>query len=139
MTELFGGTGGMDTQEYEVYSLIKYDLLNNPDFENKKFEVTNALHLLQTVFMWRVIIRLNKGNFWVRYNLPYETYCKLKPLPKSEKYRKVVNDLLKFREKFINLEPYHPSHLDDVTRGINSLFDLIKEYEQQKYGNQTIF
>jgi hypothetical protein len=76
--------------------------------------------------MWRAMIRLNDGKFWVKFNLPYENFASLSETPKNQKYKKVIDSLIEIYEEFQKLEPYHPSHLDDITRGINELFEIIE-------------
>jgi hypothetical protein len=114
--------GFLNTEELEnIYPLLE-------DLSQNHFEITNSIHLIQMVFMWRAMIRLNDGKFWVRFNLPYENFANLGEIPKNQKCKKIVESLLEIHSKFQKLEPYHPSHLDDITRGINQLFGIINQH-----------
>jgi hypothetical protein len=76
--------------------------------------------------MWRAMIRINNGEFWVKFQLPYEHFETLKAQPTNSQYTEIINDLFKIYTDFQILDAYHPSHLDDITRGINQLVDIIK-------------
>jgi hypothetical protein len=116
--------GFLNTEELENI----YPLLEDSNLSQNHFEITNSIHLIQMVFMWRAMIRLNDGKFWVRFNLPYENFANLGEIPKNQKCKKIVESLLEIHSKFQKLEPYHPSHLDDITRGINQLFGIINQH-----------
>ena len=121
----FKETGGLTNNELDMFNLITYDILQDDSYSKFHFELTNAFHLLQAVFMWRVVIRLSKGQFWVKSNLDYEQNTVLNPIPKSRNYQQLATNLLFLYNQFQELENYHPSHLDDIRRGINCIFEII--------------
>ena len=75
--------------------------------------------------MWRVMIRLSEGKFWMKYDLPCENNTKLEEISIPEKYKYIINNYLDLFAKFKKLEAYHPSHLDDFRRGVNQLIGII--------------
>ena len=120
-TSDFVKTGGLTTEELFLFNSLNYELLKLPEFAKKEVEISNAIHLIQVIFMWRSMIRLSEGKFWVKYDLPYENNFNLNDPPKNEKYKHIVDSYLQFYKEFQNLEPYHPYHLDDVKRALNLL------------------
>jgi len=127
-TSEFAKTGGLTVQELDIYKLANYDLVHDSDFKSEYCEICNAIHLIQAIFMSRPMIRLTEGKFWVKFDLPYEHNFPLKRPPHGSKYQKIIDDYLYFYTEFQKLEPYHPSHLDDVRRCINTLFEIISKH-----------
>jgi hypothetical protein len=132
MSQLSNSKNGFLTdEELKIFNYLKqtYSLMDDSKFRNHKFEITNAIHLIQLVFMWRAMIRLNNGEFWVKFQLPYERHEALRAQTINSQYQTIIRDLLKIYDDFQLLDNYHPSHLDDITRGINQLFDIINKVE----------
>ena len=130
-TSDFVKTGGLTIEELKIYNLLNYELLKLPEFKDKEVDISNAIHLIQAIFMARTMIRLTEGKFWVKYDLPYENNFELNDPPKIEKYNHIIDSYLQFYKEFQILEPYHPYHLDDIKRALNALWDIILQ-------NQTI-
>ena len=128
--------GGMTTEELNVFRRINYSILEDENFLDYKTEIINAIHLIQCVFMWRVVIRLSRGEFWVKSDLPYENNVEL-IRSSSEKYSDIVLYYHSLEKNFQNLEPYHPSHLDDIRRGINQIFEVINKVEKSLTDKNT--
>jgi hypothetical protein len=124
-------TGGMTPEELSIFNLLNYDILADANYQPYQFRLTNAIHLLQHVLMWRVIIRLNEGQFWTRFNQPYDNNSVLSIPPHSQQYADFIQGLMLFYMGVQGLDPYHPSMLDDARRGINEIFEIIALVETQ--------
>ena len=121
----FCKTGGLTEQELQVYDLLDYRLLKLPKFKKYEVEISNAIHIVQAIFMQRTMVRLTEGKFWVKYNLPPENNFPLKKFIIPKEYQDIKKSYLNFLEEFKKLELYHPYHHDDVRRAINSIFEII--------------
>lgn len=91
-------------------------------------QLTEAIHLIQSIFMWRFCIRQTQGQYWLKISgQGYDNdYTLITITPKTE-YIDCYENLQEFYTSFLTLDIYHPSHKNDIIRGLNIIFEVISE------------
>lgn len=126
--------GGMSDEEFLICEKIDYSPLFDKNNLSEKYELTNAFHLIQSVFIARICIRLTGGIYWVKFNSDYEsnepdfvaTECKLTI------HKNSMIQLIEIKNLFLALEPYHPSHRDDILRSIWQFENIFLKLENSQ-------
>lgn len=124
--------GGMTNEESKILSLLDFSILSKQEFEKYSYQLTNAFHLIQGVFMARVCIRLTGGEYWIKFDLQYEHNERIQDVELLADYsKKYIESLIDLHGQFIELEPYHPSHSDDILRAIGMFQEVLLLVESE--------
>ncbi len=123
--------GGMTDQEYLVCKILDFRLLSDERYSDLEYPITNAYHGIQQIFMSRVCIRLTGGIHLIKFDQPYDTNePELTDIRCSEEtHREFIKNLHHLYSEFMQLEPYHSSHRDDLIRVLREFEEILCKVE----------